>query len=279
MLFRLIKKIYFLRFLRNYFLYVLNKPHHTEIMLINKLKQDLKKYKGVHILALGKSINDHTINNQTMPKNLYYVGLSRWVFHNFTPDLLYFEIANTKGSENFCNTLIEKLNQRVTDYKNTIIVCGNYENKKWCLDRVSEINNTIDKRLSNNFFFIRNLPIGARSKKSFELFINFFEIFKRLKILRIKFYHSRGSIVCLVMLFLQLKTKNIWLSGVDGYSGYFGEKNSKFFGDYGAEKNLIGELHSTCDPKFGHPTVPECIEVLSYNKTEVSSKKTLQVVM
>ena len=68
-----------------------------------------------------------------------------------------------------------------------------------------------------------------------------------------------------------MEFKKIILIGVDGYTGYFQPwDNPVFHSDYGGlEKNKNHSLHSTSNPKFGLPTVPECFYLLNERFIEI----------
>lgn len=217
---------------------------------------DKKENKTLIVLGSGKSVNE--INLKTFQKfnSSLTIGVGRWIFHDFVPDVYYIETSADEKLFAWTVEFINILKTRVDDYSKVIIIfsANNSNVKKYIIDNVP-------RELKDNIRF--SVAIKSISDKGF--FYPFVELINKLNIPNLLnlLVHCRSSVAALVMLGYYINSKNCCLLGVDGYTGYF--SNDPIFNkDYGGlDKNYNYQLHSTSNPMFGLPTLPDCIAVIN----------------
>ena len=89
------------------------------------------------------------------------------------------------------------------------------------------------------------------------------------------FWHCRSSIFYGGLLALFLKSKDLHLIGIDGYSGYFSHNKNLIPEDIPSKHTKLG-LHSSSNPMYGEPTITDAFLALSSKiNTYVVSKNVL----
>lgn len=218
------------------------------------LANKLKKKSEVVILGCGETVDELTQNDFELLKTKITIGISRWFYQEFVPDILIAEfscIDKNYNDDRWLNHFLEGINSRSNEYKNTLLLIEVFD-KSFKLQ--NEIINRISPQLKENIFFISSFC--SFNFKNFPLYFSnnriFLNILQKLDIL----WHSRALVFYGASIALYLKAKNLILIGVDGYEGYFKLFN-KFDKKYIVNKNFSQNLHSSANPKFGFPTITD----------------------
>jgi hypothetical protein len=227
------------------------------------------------ILGSGESVNELNDNDLDYIRNNVSIGIGRWIYHDFTPNIYFLEVSESPQLMKWLGDFIELINRKKNEYRDVLVIFDGANKSNKIKNFIFE---NIDESLTNNILFSKTIipPTGCikylhTTLKLFR-FLKFFDFFNLT-------LHCRSSVVLCAILGLNLGFKKIDLVGVDGYSGYFKSWDDKnFHTDYGGlEKNKNHSLHSTSNPEFGLPTVPECFYLLNENfiTVEILTKNTV----
>ena len=224
------------------------------------------------IFGSGESINNISKGEFTSIKNnCITIGIGRWIYHDFVPDIYLFETDSIDSKIfEFTKDFITLVNQRVNDYKKTLILVDNAYDKPIVRKYILK---NIDPKLSINIRFVKPFCPASGNVKFFIASLNFLKLLKFFNLS----LHCRSTTIHAICFGLIFGFKDIILAGVDGYTGYFSD-NPNFHKDFGnLDKSYNYDLHCTSNPKYGLPTVPDCIFALNnmYCNISVLDKNTV----
>ena len=242
----------------------------------NRLKSHITtQNKDFIILGSGQSINE--LNNDDidyLAENIS-IGVGRWIYHSFIPNLYFLEVSEEPKMLDWLDDFAKLLNARKKDYANVLIIFDGATKSPLIRNRIFK---SIANELHCNILFSKTIIPPTGDINYFYYTIKLFRLFKFVNFFNITL-HCRSSVVLSAVMGLNLDFKKIILIGVDGYTGYFQPwDNPVFHSDYGGlEKNKNHSLHSTSNPKFGLPTVPECFYLLNerFIKIEIFTRNTI----
>ncbi len=232
---------------------IINKGYkHFSLKEINQIFLK-KENKNIVVLGSGLSINKLTNSSLIEFKKNLSMGISRWIEHEFVPDLLFSEF--TPKDKEWLHYYVNKINSKSNLYESVIFI---FDVSDSSMKLHSEIYKSLNYKLRKNIRFMTHLNSVADIR--FMPFI--LESNKLMNFLRNRdiLLHCRASAFYGGIIGLFLKAKNVHLVGLDGYSGYFFDKNISFDTD---KKNLVSKLHSIYDKKVGSPTIIEAFQFLS----------------
>lgn len=240
---------------------------------LDYLSYKLKKKSDVVVLGCGQSVDELTENDFKLLKSKVTVGLARWFYHSFVPDILVVEFSTSDrdfGDNRWLNHFIDEINKRCHEYRNTLILVEAFDSS---FGLHHEILNRISPILKENILFITSF-ISFNFKNFPTHFIKrrfFLKILHRLNII----WHSRTIAFYGASIAFYLKATNLILIGLDGYEGYF-----KLFNKYNKNlilnKNFQKKLHSCSNPDYGVPTMTDSfIQISSYINVKTTSKNTI----
>jgi hypothetical protein len=221
-----------------------------------------------YILGSGESIK--SLENTQIKNDLANstsIGINFWLYHDYVPDLYFFEIngSDTYSWELFCKIIDLKKDE----YKNTIFIIRDIE--KLTFKEVSIIR-LFPHELRSNLRFSLDFDLGKGTSRRF-IFTAW--IVKNIFNFKNVLPKSRGSLSSAFSIGLQSTSKNIILVGCD-LSG----SNYHLARDYVSSKykNLPQiktirqnkkTIHKTNDKEFGLPLISDVILYFS----QYSNKK------
>ena len=220
-----------------------------------------KKTKSVVVLGSGKSVNE--ISNFNYFDSALTIGLGRWIFHDYVPDVYFLETSDSGKLFDWTVEFIKIVNSKENKYSGVLILFDGAgpKSRKYILKNIAP-------SLKGNVRFAKTLKTLSGSG----FFLPFVNILNFIKLPFIFNFivHCRSSTAAMVMLGYYIGANSVILVGVDGYVGYF-SSDPLFHKDYGGlEKNYKNLLHSTSNPAYGHPTLTECFDVIHKNIINVS---------
>ena len=240
---------------------------------LNCLSQKLDNKSEIVILGCGASVDELTKQDFNHLENRITIGLARWFYQDFVPDILIVEFSrldkdfkDTRWLDHF----IEEINKRSMEYSKTLIlieaVDSLFELHYDILNRISPILRTnISFIISFTSYNFKNFP------KYFISFPIYLRILQSLNIL----WHSRTIAFYGASIAFYLKAKNLLLIGLDGYEGYF-KSFSSYKNDLILNKNFKNKMHSCSNPEFGVPTMTDSfVQISKFINVNVVSKNTI----
>lgn len=238
------------------------------VLLNKKVKASEKN--TAFILGSGKSLQSLTEKEIALIHKGFVIGSGRLIYDGrITPDLYITECASSfrETSRFYAEFFGPQVCFRINDLKNTLFLV---KISYFSFKKIRKIEMTFPAEVRSNIIFFNQFlsPIG--SAEAFSCFLRF--IFRFSIIFRLRqFPACRSNNVLATILAVRYHFSSIFLLGNDGYTGYFYDAEGK--GDcfkakqvelqFIGNKNSSGELHSTYDPKFGLPTVQQCMEEIS----------------
>ncbi len=231
-------------------------------------------HKPLLILGSGPSASDFAKLRMKPSSIGITFAVGRWFLFDLIPDILFLETSPEKLY--WTDKFITALNGKAHAFTNTIILIevfdSSFATHRYIFSNLSPI-------LSKNLYFICSIKCSTRpALRNFYEWVhksNFIHnVNKYLSILS----HCRSAVTLGLSLSYSLGIKNVYVTGVDGYSGYLCDRSNVEFhmtGLHENSKNLDHKLHSTSNPAFGNPTVPECFiamrELVNISVTSSSS--------
>lgn len=216
---------------------------------------DSKGVKEVVVLGSGRSILQLKDDDFEALKSRLTIGIGRWIFHEFVPDYYFLEVSEKGKLNQWLIDFLALLNEKKHEYRNTIIVFGTSNQQIR-----AEIHKVLDVSLIPNIRY----SIVLKPPSGNGMFAPFVKLANSLAApLKFGFLlHCRSSTAAMAMCGFYTHADRVLLAGVDGYTGYFSD-DPDFHKDYGGlEKNYKHQLHSTSNPKFGYPTLPQCLSAI-----------------
>lgn len=250
--------------LRNIFLnikYILL-PYDKKFSYKKLIKSKSCDNKDFIVLGSGSSISDlNDIHFGYFKKNIT-IGLGRWVFHDFVPDIYLLETSDDPKLFQWTKDFIELINQKADSYSETFIIFDGASSSN--IKRY--IKRHLNSKLYKNVFYSHTIKPPSGHVKYFTSTLYLFRLLKFFSYFNLTL-HCRSSTVLSALLGYFLGANKIVLAGIDGYTGYFIPfNNHNFHKDFGGlEKNKSHTLHSTSNPAFGLPTLPDCIYEIDKN--------------
>lgn len=242
----------------------------------NKLKSHITTQgKDFIILGSGQSINELNDDDINYLNENISIGVGRWIYHSFIPNIYFLEVSEEPKMLVWLDDFAKLLNLKKKEYADVLIIFDGATKSTLIRNRIFK---KVTKELHCNILFSKTIIPPTGDIKYLYHTIKLFRLFKFVNFLNLTL-HCRSSVVLSAIMGLNLGFKKVILIGVDGYTGYFQSwDNQLFHSDYGGlEKNKNYSLHSTSNPKFGSPTVPECFYLLNekFIKIEVFTKNTI----
>ena len=217
------------------------------------------KSKGSLFLALGPSLNSLKPSRVSALRHDGHlvVGLSRCLILDYEPDFVVWELSHLDRTKKLTEVLLKKL----TETDSTALLTYKATEPEITL----LFHDIIPDCLKDRVYFVPIIAAGPRTIASAPKFFHFYSLITSIFKTSIPFIHVRSSSIAVIWFLLRFTNRNITIIGVDGRGGYAAsEDNVAFHSDFKDAKNS-GNLHSTSDPSYGRPTVPEFLEILDQN--------------
>jgi len=214
------------------------------------------------ILGSGPSAAGFSSRNILRKKLGLTFSVGRWFFTEYPPDILFVEFNST--SMFWVDMFIAEISSRSNLLKNTIFLV---EVTEASFVVHHKLRSMLPQCLYSNLYFIT--VIGSPGRSGYEHFFSWIHSHSLLKWLVLKsstLLHCRSSVTIGLSIASLLEIGRVSVVGVDGYSGYFAPSSNDRFhmsGNFDNTKNRSYELHSTCNPLYGTPTVPQCFDSMS----------------
>lgn len=231
-----------------------------ELSELNKL---FKKYKSknLSIVASGSSFGELTNKDIQTLNNTFNVVFGLWDDFPFKADILFAEFSPQKID--LLHRFVNSVNKKVNTFKNTLLLVDISYDEDFKIHKL--LLKKLHPSLKGKVRFIAKITSMSssffpRSMLRTKYLLNFL-------IKRNIFWHCRSSSFYGATISLFVKPKAVYLIGIDGYSGYY--FNKEYIEEEAIKlnnqdsKNIIYELHSTANKKFGEPTITEAFIALS----------------
>lgn len=212
------------------------------------------------VLGCGASVNEYTPSQWDRIAANRSLGINYWVYHDFAPDFLMFEMMG-----NF-EPGLETIRQREKDFNATrFIAKGNYCDLKKYQDyemRMKMLPESIHKQT----FLVKDFPLPGDTDETFAWTLRwldrrgFFDVKKG----GLWLCQKRASVMMAIVLGIKLGFKKIVLCGIDlsNTAYFYDEKDYHAKGYPMADMGQTGKVHETDATQWGTLKVSDAIFIM-----------------
>lgn len=230
------------------------------------------------ILGTSDSINNISSKEWNEINKATTVGVNYFLFNDFIPDVIQFEVKEVKIKYYFEN-LLKIIIARQLEYKDTyILIKSNFGLSRKDLDITIDFLKQIPEGLKKNLRFCVDFPIPAITKKELKIALKLMNSLKIFDLKNMKFTpHLRASIGLTSVWAIKYGFREVIFGGVDlNHNRIFYNKEDL----YAKYKIIIdsprsAETHKTNNPDFSEITIVEALNLL---KKEIGSKVSFSVI-